>query len=81
MPSSSAAAIGKILNVEPGSKISVIARFLHWWGEKSQKLLGLKTGRTARAKISPVRGTIAMAMPVFALCLLMPFSSAFSTKY
>ena len=60
-PRSSAPAMAKVLKVEPGSQVSVTARFFST--SPGRGALGLKVGQVASARSSPVAGSSAMAMP------------------
>ena len=51
----------KVLKVEPGSQVSVTARFLST--SPVRGAFGLKVGQVASAKISPVAGSSAIAIP------------------
>ena len=80
-PSSSAAAARITLNVEPGSKGSVTARLRRSSSVAVAKLFGLKVGRIASARISPVRGSIATAIAAFARVRRHAASTSFSAMY
>ena len=81
-PSSNAAAMRKVLNVEPGSNASVIALLRQIPGSLySKKLSGLKDGALAMARISPVFGFITIAIPLFALLPETALTSSFSAIY
>ena len=55
------------LNVEPGSKGSVTARLRQASDDAtSRNVLGLNVGRTAIARMSPVRGSSTTAIAAFA---------------
>ena len=61
-PSSRAAVIVAILKVEPGSKVSTTGRLRSSSGFSSARLLGLKRGTLAMARIEPSRGSITTAI-------------------
>ena len=67
IPSWSAAATVTSLNVEPGSYVSVTARFRRRSARVFGKRLALKRGAVAIARISPVRGSMTTAVAERAL--------------
>lgn len=73
-----------ILNIEPGSYMSVMARFLYnsvSAGLRKSSLVKSKAGRLAMPKMAPVLGSITMIVPPLALCFSMALSSSRSTIF
>jgi hypothetical protein len=76
-PASSAAATVNGLSVDPGSNVSVIARLRARRESKVERLFGLKAGRFAIARTSPVLTSSTTMPPAFARCCA---TAAFSSR-
>ena len=69
------------MKVEPGSNGSVTARFRHWSPVAIWYAFGLKVGRIAIARSSPVRGSMMRTIPALAPVERQAASSSRSARY
>ena len=81
VPASSAVATVKGLSVEPGSKTSVSARLRMRSRASFSMRLGLNAGQFASARISPVWGSMMIAVPALAWFSATPTRSSRSATY